>query len=387
MATPTKLTDAIVAKARANPDGTDKVLFDGAVPGLVLRVGKRRKTWRLQVHRRNGNQRSTVTHVEEFGPYPAMSLADARKVAQEILARDDPAQATSSGPTLKEAWAAYEAAMVKRKRSPGTITGYTILFGKLEAHHDKPIKLLSVKPAIIADLHTKLTIEGHAAGANSLARFISAVYRHALKTCDALPVRSPTRGVDMNKIDPRETAMAWADLAAWEQERLALKNDVQRELALFLLLTGLRRASACAARWEHLDLKNRTIKIPTPKGGKDRAFALPLSMPIVQCLRRVRDHGKRLYPGSPWIFPAGGANGHVMEIKSQKLSMNGHDLRRTFATLAMEVGTPPEVVSRLLNHSLGSVTAKYQVTKLMARFFGQNMEKISRYIIKGLSNG
>jgi hypothetical protein len=103
------------------------------------------------------------------------------------------------------------------------------------------------QPEIIANEHTKLTRAGTPIGANAMARFVRAVYRNAQKKTRGLPADLPTSGVDWNEEVPRKLALAPGDLPAWERERLALKNLVQRELALFLLLSGLCRRDACSA--------------------------------------------------------------------------------------------------------------------------------------------
>jgi hypothetical protein len=172
-----RLTEAKVRAAKAKPNGDEVVLFDDAVPGLVLRVGRRKKTWRLRVFRRNGEERINVTH--PLGSYPPISLDTAREEARRILKTDDPLQLESDGPTLKDAWESYRAARIK-KLSTGTIANYERSFHHLAAFHDTPLRALSAKR--ITDLHTKMTNEGHPAGANGMARFLSAVWHHASRT-------------------------------------------------------------------------------------------------------------------------------------------------------------------------------------------------------------
>jgi integrase len=375
-----RLTEAKVKAAKSN--GSEVVLFDDAVPGLCLRVGKRKKSWRLRVHRRNGDERINVTH--DLGCYPAVPLDVARREALAILDSATPTEVRTDGPTLKEAWETYREAR-KNKRAAGTIVNYELSFRHLAAFHNTPLKHISA--AAIAKLHTRMTNDGHPAAANGMARFLSAVWNHAAKTADPpLPAASPTRGVEMNTIKPRETAMAWSELAAWEQERVALENPIQAECALWMLLSGLRRESACSIKWSDLDLKHRFVRIVKPKGGEVRAFALPLSHAMVQCLRRVRDHGRRLHPDSPWIFPSPtSASGHIEEIKSWAISMNGHNLRRTFATMAAETGAEEIFIKRLLNHSVGSnVTQRYIVSGKMAKVLREVMDTTGRHIARGL---
>jgi hypothetical protein len=54
-----------------------------------------------------------------------------------------------------------------------------------------------------------------------------------------------------------------------------------------MLLTGLRSHDARSMRWEHLD-EDGVLTVPSPKGGADRAFRLPLPRRLLQVLEMVR---------------------------------------------------------------------------------------------------
>jgi integrase len=182
-------------------------------------------------------------------------------------------------------------------------------------------------------------------------------------------------------------ALAPSDLPAWEKERLALKNPIHRELALFLALSGLRRRDACSARWDELDMRCRVLRRPKPKGGEERAFNLPLSRAMLRCLWRVRAAGRMLHPvqAQEWIFPAASASGHIEEIKSQKLSIHGHALRRSYSVFGRMAGVPHPIVKQLLNHAGSDVTEKhYTPDDPMLEFLCEQQEKISRYVVARL---
>ena len=91
---------------------------------------------------------------------------------------------------------------------------------------------------------------------------------------------------------------------------------------------GTIRTSARRAR-SSFDLDRR----PKPKGGGGASIQLPLSGAMLRCLWRVRVAGRMLYPMQVqgWIFPATSMSGHVEEIKSRKISIHGHALRRSYS--------------------------------------------------------
>ncbi len=371
--------------ARSKPAGKrEATYFDGGIPGFALLVGPSYRRFVLRVTRGG----KSVTH--KLGRYDAntFNAAAARKAAQAILARDDPAAKPSAGPTLAAAWSAWRAALIARPASPSTIRSYDLAFRQLAHLHDTSLRAFSLDTKIIRDEHAKLEVAGKRGSADAMARFVRALYAHASRA-DDLPPRSPTHAVNWCNLAPRTRALAWTDLADWEKQRLAIENEIQRELALFLILSGLRRTDACSAKWEDLRMRRRVMHRPNPKGRQTKkpAFDLPLSKPMLRCLWRVRRAGRRLYEkeARTWIFPAASASGHIREIKDQGLSHTGHDLRRTFATMAMEVGVPEEIVKRLLNHSLGNITARYQVSSALASFLRDQMEKVSTHIVSGLN--
>jgi integrase len=380
------LSQQFCERAKPRPDGRERVFFDDAIEGLTLRVGKRKKRFELRVQWRRGGERGTTRH--KLGAFPEISAAEARKRANAILGRDDPREKTSLGPTFKEAWEWFKAALEARGAAAGTVANYELAFRQLKHLHEVRLRTLSTQPEMIANEHTKLTKAGTPIGANAMARFVRAVYRNAQKKTRGLPADLPTSGVDWNEEVPRKLALAPADLPAWEKERLALKNPIHRELALFLALSGLRRRDACSARWDELDMRCRVLRRPKPKGGEERAFNLPLSRAMLRCLWRVRAAGRMLYPeqAQEWIFPAASASGHIEEIKSQKLSIHGHALRRSYSVFGRMAGVPHPIVKQLLNHAGSDVTEKhYTPDDPMLEFLCEQQEKISRYVVTKLN--
>jgi integrase len=78
-------------------------------------------------------------------------------------------------------------------------------------------------------------------------------------------------------------------------------------------------------------------------------------------------------------------SGHVEEIKSQKLSIHGHALRRSYSVFGRMAGVPHPIVKQLLNHAGSDVTEKhYTPHDPMLDFLREQQEKISRYIVEKL---
>jgi integrase len=163
---------------------------------------------------------------------------------------------------------------------------------------------------------------------------------------------------------------------------------VRREFHLFTLLSAMRPDALKKARWEHVDIKRRVLHVPEPKGGKRRAFDLPLSRDMLRCLWRSRRAGRALHgrAAREWIFAAATPAGHLSEHKEdrEKLSHWGGDLRQTWRTMAHEAGLSELDAHLLMNHSLGNVNAGYISTPALRDHLRAQQERVSKYIMDAL---
>lgn len=396
-----KLSDEFI-KSLPYAKGDDVAVYrDAALPGLALHVGKRSKTFVLQRERpRRFGPRKTF--IKKIGSAPLMPLAEARERAvvkmRQIDEGIDPNAALPSVPgandiTLADAWASFRTALVKRPASPATLKAYDRAFENLKPLHGTTLRRLSDEPSLAASLHEKLSeprkvgntarYVGGASIADAAMRMLSAVYHYTReKVVRGLPQDSPISAVDLNRQEPDATGMSTSDLPKWFAQREQIENPIQRELALFLLLSGLRRTDCCTARWSELDLKKRVLFRPSPKGGAKNAFDLVLSKAMLRCLWRVRRVGRILFPeNSEWIFPAATQAGHITQL-AKGMDFVGHDLRRSYAAICEEIGIPESSVGRLLNHTVGkSMPRRYSRSNPLLGLMLETQEKISRHIM------
>jgi hypothetical protein len=103
--------------------------------------------------------------------------------------------------------------------------------------------------------------------------------------------------------------------------------------------------------------------MPKPKGGKRKAFDIPLSRQMILCLIRTIRFGRQMYPlqVQEWAFPADSRSGHLAETKEDRdiLSKWGNDLRQTFRTIATATGVSEVDAKLLMNHAIPGVNAGY----------------------------
>ncbi|MEM6824445.1 MAG: hypothetical protein AAF566_04980 [Pseudomonadota bacterium] len=274
----------------------------------------------------------------------------------------------------------YRAALERLERSPATIASYR---NAVESEHllgiwrDTPLEDLATEEGgkIVAARHDAITARethpqhGGKYAANGAMRTLRVIYNWALERGHIRPNpegRFPTKAVEYNREEAAgdRKSMSLDDLPGWWAAYLAMENRVRAEYQLFLLLSGSRAGAIATARWDHLDVAGRRLHIPTPKGGKARAYDIPLTRPMLACLARARRAANVYQPvlARDWIFPgdpskAKRGNGEfagqmsLYATTEPKLPCSGHGLRHTYRN-ACEWAVVSENLSRkLMNHS------------------------------------
>ncbi|WP_334150395.1 tyrosine-type recombinase/integrase [Hyphomicrobium sp.] len=125
-----------------------------------------------------------------------------------------------------------------------------------------------------------------------------------------------------------------------------------------LLLTGQRRGEVVGMRWTEIDMKQGVWTIPGARTKNGKAHSVPLT-PRVRAILKSLPRFE-----SPFVFPARGKREQCYSGYSKgKRELDSaaglhdwtlHDLRRTAATGMAELGVPPHVVEKILNHSTGT---------------------------------
>jgi integrase len=141
-----------------------------------------------------------------------------------------------------------------------------------------------------------------------------------------------------------------------------------------LILTAQRRGELAGMRWENVDLKSCLWTLPKEQTKSGRVHDVPLSRQTVEILRELPrfERGSYVFTTTSGEKPVVGfskakriLDREILKRAGQKgrrLEYTMHDFRRTAATWLAQHGTPPHVLSAVLNHSPGAqqgVTAIY----------------------------
>ncbi len=349
------------------PDGKTKLtLTDPDTRGLVFEVRNSGRSFYYR-YTHEGRQRTVA-----LGPYPALSIADARRKTEELkrqmLVGEDPLAARDRErqvPTIGQFWdeVYWPHIQLHHKNKLGIRSAFSIHIGKKfgTTRMDAITKLMvrdwtnslvrrSFKPSTINRL---LVVLGHMfTMAHSLD--IPGVPHRSALGIRLLKVRLTHE----RHLSPEEAKRLYAALRH-------SPNPMLRFIVAFLLFTGARKREALDARWCDIDLEARTWVIPMTKTGGPRTVYL--SDGAIELLASLRDdpvHNPKL----PHIFPNPKTGKpyacifHSWDAARRQAGLGEfrvHDLRHSFASILVNNGVPLYDVQKLLGHASIKTTQRY----------------------------
>jgi len=281
---------------------------------------------------------------------------------------------------------------VKATIRPSTYNSYVQHVECHIAPHIGSVKLAKLTGSQVNALYAKLADTGRKDGKTGLSPMtIHHVHACLHKACkDAvrwghLP-KNPLEAAD----PPRKKSDGTKEMQTWSKEQLkaflgAVAGERLSPLWHTIAMTGMRRGEAIGLRWTDVDLENarlsvrralipinREVVVSAPKTAKGRRV-IALDPGTVEVLKgqAARQLGEQTQPGENWVdtglvFTL--ENGEALDPesvsryfrqavkKSMLPQIRLHDLRHTHATLALQAGIHPKVVSERLGHATISIT-------------------------------
>ena len=293
------LTAQWVAKAPALPTGRVDY-FDQRMTGLGLRVSPTgAKTW-FVMYRVKGDPRKRRLTLDG---YPALTLADARQRAQEVLLAasrgQDPAaekQELKSAATFAALAAEYLDKHAKRKKrsweEDARVIDRELLpkWGRRKVHDIRRADVLALLDGIVD--------RGSPIQANRTLALVRKIFnwgigRGIVEHNPCLQVEAPSRE------HQRQRVLSEDELRAVWRAFDAL-GPIMGPMFKLRLLTAQRGGEVEAMRWQDIDLDGRSWTIPAEAAKNGLAHFVPLSDAAVELLRGLR----ALHPESEWVFPS-----------------------------------------------------------------------------------
>ncbi len=325
------MTDIVVS--RLKDCGT---YYDQTTPAFGLRVGKHRKTW--FVIRGRDRLRTNV------GQYPTVTLADARKEARKLLT-EMPVKGDRM--TFTAAYELFKEAIKSRK--PRTQHDYKRVLEKHLQPKLGPKKLSDIEYQDITAITDPLP---RAEKRNTLA-VGRTFFRWCLKPPRRYIKHSPLEGVELPK--PRKRKRFLND-----EELLTVWHAAKRQgyphgtVCQLLALTGQRKMEIANLRRSWINEKERTITLPEwlAKNSKEHTFPYgDLVAEVLDTVPRFNDTDLLFPSRVSNERPLSGWSKFKMELADGVVGWTLHDLRRTYRSIHGQIGTPPEIAERLINHA------------------------------------
>jgi integrase len=218
-------------------------------------------------------------------------------------------------------------------------------------------KLDAIDNADVRALHAGIG-KTHSTMANRVVELLSSIYNRAIE--HGYRGSNPTEGIKPFKEATRDRFIQADELPRFFK---ALTDDTSsdfRHFTLLSLLTGARRTNVLSMRWEDVDLKAATWRIPHTKSGEPQT--VPLVPEAVAILR------ERKPQEAGFVFPAPSKTGYATPPKKRWRALLArakvpdlriHDLRRSLGSWQAISGASLAVIGKSLGHSSPDATMIY----------------------------
>jgi integrase len=350
MAATNKLTDNKIKAIK--PEDKPRKYADGG--GMYLYVATSgSKLWRM-AYRVDGK-----AQVATFGPYPLVSLSDARTKRDDFkrkLALGEPV-ITPKGPkkiTLSEACATYW-----ESRSDVT-AGYRDKAISCLKRHIEPMlgnrALRDLTRADVLDALKPMDAKGLHDFVRKARMWLSEVFEWAIEHefCEINPCKQIRPEKAFGKTPTQSYASIEITKVPAFMQRLAVEAELQSVLACKLLaLTWTRTGELRKMKWG--EIEGDVWRIPAANMKLRRDHIVPLPRQALDILEKMRQRSQ----GSEYVFPNDRRMDRPMSENSvlylihrmgYKGKMTGHGLRSVASTWANERGFKADAIERQLAH-------------------------------------
>lgn len=113
-------------------------------------------------------------------------------------------------------------------------------------------------------------------------------------------------------------------------------------------------------RWEHVDIHAKLIRLPDSKTGAKEVHLGEAAIGVLSRIEQVS--------GNPWVIAGRNEGAHLTDLQPFWQRLRGraglktariHDLRHTFASVAVSNGQSLPMIGKLLGHTQVQTTARY----------------------------
>ena len=358
-----KLTKRIVDALE--PQATEFFIWDESIPGFGLRVmPSGRKSFVVQYRAGRRPRRMSL------GPSTVLTCDQARTRAITIIAAvkngEDPAadRATKrNAATVNDLAERFDKEHIAVRLKASTAKEYR---GNLRRFILPALGRLAVPEitrADVAKFHHDLRHIPYQA--NRCLEVVSKMFVLAEMWGLRPDGSNPRKHIRKYPEEKRERFLSAAELRRigevlreMENERIELPSAILA--ARLLILTGCRLGEIMTLKWDYVDFEEHALRLPDSKSGKK---VVHLGDPAVEYLRDA----KRI-DGNPWVIsgtlpakPLSDLQPFWQRVRARAgvKDVRIHDLRHTFASMAVASGQGLPMIGKLLGHTQVQTTARY----------------------------
>lgn len=350
----------------------DQVIWDEVVPGLGRRIRPTKRTWLVQTRHGSKSVRTTL------GDCSLVSEEQARQIARSYL------DAMVSGPDVVALDAGFSAFAQRYLRDcagrwkPTTLKTQTHYVTRVLIPRFGRVRIDEIGRSDVLAWRQEMTCsEGTR---NRAMAALSDLMRHAELVGLRKSGSNPCAGLRRHRSDFTAHYLAPEDYRqlgrAMAKEAAAYPMEVA--FVRFLLLTGCRRGEALGLRWSYID-QNRAA-LPDAKAGPKTIW---LTRPVLILLADLPQTGDFVFARNGKPMPIS----HIAPVWNRLRNKIGHadlrlhDLRHSFASVAVNRGHGLEVIGGVLGHADRRTTAGYahlevKTVKAASQRVGRHLEEV-----------
>ena len=340
-----------------------QVFHDTKVTGLHLRVSPRgSKTFYLYFRTKSGKQKRP-----RLGSYGILTVEQARDSARAMLGElskgNDPTDRHQvKNITLADFFKIFEKNHINKHVKSSTAKTYRSLFASvIEPTLGKQI-LEDITRSHVEEMVYQN--DNRRTTANHALVLLRLILDKAQQWEFMSSKRNPCSNVTKFKTQAKERFLTDNEITRlvdtldqFEEASLAPKNAIT--IVRLLMMTGCRKNEITRLRWDELFLDEGVLKLKDSKTGKKEVI---LSDDAIKILSAApKNNSNYIFPGKDGISPIQGLQKIWERIRRAAglQDVRIHDLRHTFASVAVSNGAPLYEVGRLLGHASIQSTQRY----------------------------
>jgi len=359
-----KITSRSVARVKGEP-GKESCLWDTEIKGFALRVapsGKRVYIYKFRTP--DGRRRN-----RKLGDETALTAEAARKAVSFWVA------GRAQGKPILNAKPIVQSITV-RTLCDLYIEDYAKLHKKAKSiEEDTRYIERDIKPALghkaLSDVGSKdiVRFKGDMSATPVKANRVLALLSKMFNLAEEWEYRdagtNPTRHIRKFKEEPRERYLKPGELERLEKvmqdaEINEWTSQPVIDAIRVLQMTGARLREVLNMQWDYLDLRNGQIHLPDSKTGRKTLFLSNKAKRYISDIKPKLDN--------PYVFPGQRQGSQLINIqkpwrlireRAQLSDVRLHDLRHTYASLAVAQNLSLPIVGKLLGHKSSKSTERY----------------------------